>query len=845
MRIGIGELFLRIWVVFVLISVTMEFDVEDDNYLIDCGSFDDTSVDDGRVFMADSLNSSVLTTPERVFVNTSLNSIPSVTSLANLYRTARIFSGVSQYNLSVKKKGWYWIRLYFFPFSSNGSSKFNFTTARFSVSAQNFTLLKDFQPSITVPVVKEFSVNVPNDTENLVLKFTPSGGDSFAFLNALEIISLPDELIPVSVKTIGSHGRNQNLVESQEALETVVRVNMGNETVFPRNDTLWRLWLSDHQYLTNPDLVEFVSNVPLVNYTKGEASDKIASSLVYGTGTKLRSKWDPNTQINVTWLFNVDPGFEYFVRFHFCNILKQPVPVLGNFFFNVFLNSDFAAKDLNLSTVGVPEYKDVIVRPSNGPQIRISIGPSTVLNAYPDGILNGLEIMKISNSKGSLAAADADAEIQPSRTSNSSKFKVWMIVCLAVGLSLILVVSAFVFILITRRRNSALIATHSTPEHQAKYGQNKSDEEESSIFSRSKIGYRFPFVAVQEATDNFSESHIIGVGGFGKVYKGVLRDGTKVAVKRGVPQSSQGLSEFKTEIEMLSQFRHRHLVSLIGYCDDKNEMIIIYEFMEKGTLKDHLYGSSSSSSAAAADHHPKLNWRQRLEICIGSARGLHYLHTGSAKPIIHRDVKSANILLDENLMAKVADFGLSKTGPDIDQTHVSTAVKGSFGYLDPEYLTMQQLTEKSDVYSFGVVMFEVLGGRPVIDPSQPKEKVNLLEWAMKCSERNELENFVDSHIVNEIRNESLIKFKETAEKCLAERGVDRSTMGDVLWNLECALQIQIQLQGDNSRHEYNHQEISSVTASAASMEMSMGSFGDLAGVSMSKVFSDLVKAEPV
>lgn len=837
MRIRIGELFLRTLLVFVLISVTMEFDVEE-NYLIDCGSFDDTSVDDGRVFMADSLNSSVLSTSERVFVNTSSNSIPSATGLANLYRTARIFNGVSQYKLSVKNKGWHWIRLYFFPFSSSNGSKFNLTTARFSVSAQNFTLLKDFQPSISVPVVKEFSVNVPTDIENLVLKFTPSE-DSFAFLNALEIISLPDELIPVSVKTVGSHGRNQNLEVSQQALETVVRVNMGNETVFPRNDTLSRLWLSDREYLTNPDLVEFVSDVSLVNFTKGrgggeeEASDKIGSSLVYGTGTTLRSKWDPNTQINVTWLFNVDSGFEYFVRFHFCNILKQAV--LKNFFFNVFLNSDFAAKDLNLSTVGVPEYKDVIVRPNNGPQIRISIGPSTVLNAYPDGILNGLEIMKISNSRNSLAAADA--EIQPSKTSTSSKFKVWMIVCLAVGLSMILVVSAFVFILITRRRNRALIATHSTPEHDAKYEQNsvqnKYYEGESSIFSRSKIGYRFPFVAVQEATGNFSESLIIGVGGFGKVYKGVLRDGTIVAVKRGVPQSSQGLSEFKTEIEMLSQFRHRHLVSLIGYCDEKNEMIIIYEFMEKGTLKDHLYGSSSAAN------HPKLNWRQRLEICIGSARGLHYLHTGSAKPIIHRDVKSANILLDENIMAKVADFGLSKTGPDIDQTHVSTAVKGSFGYLDPEYLTMQQLTEKSDVYSFGVVMFEVLGGRPVIDPSQPKEKVNLLEWAMKCSERNELENFVDSYIVNEIRPESLMKFKETAEKCLAERGADRSTMGDVLWNLECALQIQ--LQGEYSGHENNHQEISSVTA----MEISMGSLGDLAGVSMSKVFSDLVKAEPI
>lgn len=829
MRILIGKLLLRTLLVFFLISTSLEFDPED-NYLIDCGSIYDTSVDDGRVFMADSLNSSVLFTPERIFVNTSSSSnsipVPSTTTTTStslaLFRTARIFNGVSEYNFPIKKKGWHWIRLYFFPFSSG---EFNLSTARFTVSAQNFTLLKDFQPS-SVPVVKEFSVNVTTNNSNLVLKFTPSE-DSFGFLNALEIISLPDELIPVSVKTVGPHGRNQNL--ETQALETVVRVNMGNETVFPRNDTLWRLWLSDHNYLMNPDLVEFVSNVALVNYTKGgggeEATDNIGPPLVYGTATKLRSKWDPNTQINVTWLFNVDPGFEYFVRFHFCNLLTQPV--LKDFFFNVFLNSDFAAKDLNLSTVGAPEYKDVIARPNNGPQIRISIGPSPVLNVYPDGILNGLEIMKISNSGGSLAAADAEIR----HSTSTSKFKIWMIVCLAAGLSLILVVSVFVFIVMFRRRNRALV-THSTPEHCGQNSVQSKHYEDSSIFSRSKMGYRFPFVAVHEATDNFSENLVIGVGGFGKVYKGVLRDGTKVAVKRGVTQSSQGLSEFKTEIEMLSQFRHRHLVSLIGYCDEKNEMIIIYEFMEKGTLKDHLCGSD----------HPKLNWRQRLEICIGSARGLHYLHTGSAKPIIHRDVKSANILLDENLMAKVADFGISKTGPDIDinQTHVSTAVKGSFGYLDPEYLTMQQLTEKSDVYSFGVVMLEILGGRPVIDPTKPREMVNLVEWAMKCSERGELvENFIDSHIATEIRPESLMKFKETAEKCLAERGIDRPTMGDVLWNLECALQ----LQGSHpmSPEENNHQEISTVTAAT---EISMGSLGDLAGVSMSKVFSQLVKNEP-
>ncbi|KAE8716034.1 putative receptor-like protein kinase [Hibiscus syriacus] len=263
----------------------------------------------------------------------------------------------------------------------------------------------------------------------------------------------------------------------------------------------------------------------------------------------------------------------------------------------------------------------------------------------------------------------------------------------------------------------------------------------------------FTLNELQNATQNFNEKTVIGVGGFGKVFVGTLEDCTKVAIKRGNHGSEQGINEFETEIAMLSKLRHRHLVSLIGFCDEDLEMIL------------------------------------RLEICIGAARGLHYLHTGATQGIIHRDVKTTNILLDENFVAKVSDFGLSKAAA-MDQGHVSTAVKGSFGYLDPEYFRRQQLTEKSDVYSFGVVLFEVLCARPVICSGLPRDQACLADWAMQWYKKGMVDQIVDPKIARTICQGSLKKFTEAAEKCLAEYGVDRPSMGDVLWNSEYSLQLQ-------------------------------------------------------
>ncbi|KAL3337243.1 hypothetical protein AABB24_029746 [Solanum stoloniferum] len=283
--------------------------------------------------------------------------------------------------------------------------------------------------------------------------------------------------------------------------------------------------------------------------------------------------------------------------------------------------------------------------------------------------------------------------------------------------------------------------------------------------------FRVPFLDLEEATYNFDDKFFIAKGGFGSVYRGVLRDGTKVALKRCYPRSRK---EFQTEIEILSLCSHPHLVSLIGYCDERNEMILVYDYMENGNLRSHLYGSDL----------PSMSWEQRLEICIGAARGLHYLHNSR---VIHRDVKSTNILLDENFVAKITDFGISETMPELDQTHLSTVVKGSVGYIAPEYALWGQLTKKSDVYSFGVVLLEVLCARPAIDRSH---MISLADWAVESQKMGQLEQIVDPNLAARIKPESLRMFGETAVKCIASSSENRPSMGDVLWKLEYALRLQ-------------------------------------------------------
>ncbi|XP_057782752.1 receptor-like protein kinase HERK 1 [Salvia miltiorrhiza] len=780
-----------------------------DKYYINCGSSTDVAI--GSItYIADKSSSRFLSTPRDILAHTNSNSITSSDDSV-LFPTARIFTDPSRYTFPISQTGRHWIRLRFYPFLYQN---LDMKSASFSVYLwdKKTRLLTDFSPQKAT--VKEYSLNVTSG--NIVITFSPSR-NSFAYVNSVEVVSAPDSLIIDDASLFNPIRAYSGLLD--QALETVVRVNMGGPMVSLVNDTLGRSWVPDRAFLLHPDLATTASNIGGVRYPGGGATQDTAPPTVYGTCTKMNSESDPNSNFNVTWNFGVDVGFQYLIRLHFCDIVSKGANQLV---FDVYIDAFLVDHDLELSSVSggrlaTAYFRDFVTPLMDKNNLSVSIGPSK-LSYYPDALLNGLEVMKISK-KGSFSTGASSLAAY-----SRSKKKLAAIVGVSVGVPFVAVIVIGVLVFMQRRKKKQEVSHSKTWTPVSVDGG-------ASHTMDSNLSYCIPFAVVEEATNGFDESRVIGVGGFGKVYKGVLSNGTKLAVKRGNPRSQQGLAEFRTEIEMLSRFRHRHLVSLLGYCDEKNEMILVYEYMENGSLKSHLYGSN----------FPSLGWKERLQICIGAARGLHYLHTGSTKAVIHRDVKSANILLDENLMAKVADFGLSKAGPDMDQTHVSTAVKGSFGYLDPEYFRRQQLTEKSDVYSFGVVMLEVVCARPVIDPTLAREMVNLAEWAIKWQRKGELDQIIDHSLVGRIKPDSLRKYGETAEKCLADFGVDRPSMGDVLWNLEYALQLQVAVMKDDpeeSSSNFIHNISPQIT------NFNSNSFeNDLSDASISKVFSQLIKSE--
>ncbi|KAL8471779.1 hypothetical protein ACS0TY_029129 [Phlomoides rotata] len=696
---------------------------------INCGSTGTSSAQSGRQWLGDvQQKSSPLLQLKGMSTTSTAIRYKSTPADPVPYMTARIsrsqFSYAFQLNPGQKT-----IRFHFNPSAYRG---FKGLKDLFSVEAGSFTLLSNFSASVTADVLrvnsltKEFCLNI-QDSQLLHITFsaeTSQSKDAYAFINGIEIVSVPAGVSYFQGGDNGIQVVGENTlvsIDNSIALEIICRLNIKQD--------------------------EIVSS--------GDGSD------------------------GISWKVSVDVGFRYLVRLHFSK-LGLKMAQTGALKFNVFINEMIAnTKDEMVvkereSGGMIPWYGDYVVMMS-GQKLE---GKRDLLirlqsnEEIMDGAVKGFDILKLSNPDNSLASPVA---MPPSQDSTSPTFQILLKVLghrnaiVTVGIAILSLIGIIAFMLREiweARRN----------------GEGNKPSARAERFCR-----QFSLSEMRLATRNFSEEFLIGKGGFGKVYKGLVDKGRKtVAIKRLKPNSKQGEREFLMEIETLSGHRHINFVSLIGYCREGTEMILVYEYMARGTLADNLYNFARRGIDASS-----LTWKQRLNICIGAARGIDYLHTGYR--VIHRDVNSSNILLDDNFVAKLSDFGLAKP-ESRSKSHVSTKVKGTVGYLDPHYYTTRKLTRKCDTYALGVVLLEVLCGRPAEDSGVSNDKRTLTMWAQDKISRGEVDQIVASSLRDEILPNSLKTFVEITERCLLDEPNNRPKMSEIVLQLELALEHQ-----DNSQ----------------------------------------------
>ncbi|KAH9665617.1 protein kinase domain-containing protein [Citrus sinensis] len=358
---------------------------------------------------------------------------------------------------------------------------------------------------------------------------------------------------------------------------------------------------------------------------------------------------------------------------------------------------------------------------------------------------------------------------------------------------LVILIALLVFWTYKRKRAARLNVDNS---HSKKEGSLKSDNQQ------------FTYSEIVDITNNFHR--ILGKGGFGTVYHGYLADGSEVAIKMLSASSSQGPKQFRTEAQLLMRVHHRNLASLVGYCNDGGNVGLVYEYMAYGNLKQYLFDETKEA----------LSWKDRLQIAVDAAQGLEYLHHGCKPPIIHRDVKTANILLNEKMQAKLADFGFSKIFPAESESHISTSIVGTVGYLDPEYYASNRLTEKSDVYSFGIVLLELITGLPAI--IRGYNNTHIVNRVCPFLERGDVRSIVDPRLEANFDTNSVWKVAETAMECVPSISFQRPTMSHVVTELKKCLEMETAREQIQRTKSQMLSLSSSVDISAVEVETEMG-----------------------
>ncbi|XP_073159530.1 receptor-like protein kinase FERONIA [Henckelia pumila] len=710
------------------------------NIAISCGNSGDATARDGRAWTGDSGFKSSMAP---LLINGESTNSRAIHRFGLLdpvpYKTARISRNEFQYVIGVNP-GQKFIRLHFYQDSWFRSSK-----ASFAVKADHYTLLSNFSADAlgVKHVIKEYCVNIKGD-RGLTLTFTPAtkmrkGDDFYAFINGIEVVSMPTGLYFTPDEESGAQVVGQKYrfyIDNATALELVQRLNAAGGPISSTEDSsMYCSWDDDTKFLLDSAAVR-------------------------------------------TWRIPVDMGFRYLIRLHFSKSQSR-IGESGGVEFSIIINDQIAGDATHIFQLGVDAevsvHKDYIVMMEGNKMVsdrNISVTLQKKSESMDHGqhhsILSGIEVFKLSNPDNNLAGMESFVELQssisiPQQKKLVSLYSINSIVTMLTVTLVLLNIAVF----------------HLKRVSDSDYG--TSNTRSSYLEHRCR---QFSIDEIRSSTNNFDLEFYIGKGGYGIVYKGGIDGGTEtVAIKRRKLDSTQGDNEFWTEIRLLSKIRHQHLVSLIGYCKDDEERILVYQYMTQGTLADHLYKRK---------RHGKSNpipWETRLNIAIGAASGLYYLH--SRHRIIHRDVKSSNILLDDNWVAKISDFGLSKKGPATDSfSHISTEVKGTFGYLDPEYFSTHKLTKKSDVYAFGVVLFEVLSGRPAVNMKLEEEQRGLAEWVRYCIREGKVDQLVDQNLKERITPACLKFFVRIAGRCLHKQSQGRPTMADVVKGLELALTLQ-------------------------------------------------------
>ncbi|XP_024521972.1 receptor-like cytoplasmic kinase 185 [Selaginella moellendorffii] len=369
-----------------------------------------------------------------------------------------------------------------------------------------------------------------------------------------------------------------------------------------------------------------------------------------------------------------------------------------------------------------------------------------------------------------------------SSASERPKGKVRLGIILGVGIAIVaLLCLSILFIrkLAPGNKESEEKASLTKSGHTSSFTKASDPPQMLSLLTRPTSTRIFSYEDLKEATNGFDPANLLGEGGFGRVYRGNLKDGMAVAIKRLSSGGHQGDKEFLVEVEMLSRLHHRHLVKLVGFFSsrDSSQHLLCYELVPNGSLESWLHGRLGANNP--------LDWDTRMKIAIGAARGLAYLHEDCQPCVIHRDFKASNILLEDNFQAKVADFGLAKQAPEGQTSYVSTRVMGTFGYVAPEYAMTGHLLVKSDVYSYGVVLLELLSGRKPVDMAQPTGQENLVTWARPVlKDVDHIYDLADPRLNGQYPREDFAQVAAVAAACVAPETNQRPTMGEVVQSLK-------------------------------------------------------------